>query len=276
MRIGFIGAGRMGAPMVRRLVEVGHEVSVPARSAEKYSAITQLGATPVPTIGNAAARAEIVVVCVFTDAQVREVCLDSGLVAAMRSGATLVIHTTGDPATARDIATTAAPHGVDVLDAPVSGGPHDIAAGRLTLFVGGPAEAVQRVAPVLSAYGSPLLHVGPVGAGQCVKLVNNALFAAQIGLVRDAVRLGGHLGVAEPELLTALTHGSSSSRVLTMVAPRGSVGGFVDMAGAFVNKDVDVVRTTAAAAGTDLGLLGDVITAGLVPGQGTHDAARPR
>ncbi|TFV59765.1 NAD(P)-dependent oxidoreductase [Mycobacterium sp. PS03-16] len=257
--VGFIGAGRMGAPMVRRLVAAGHEVSVAARGG-KSSAIAELGATPVT--GIAAAAADLVVVCVFTDEQVREVCLDSGLLPAMAPGATLVIHTTGSPDTARGIAAAASAHGVDVLDAPISGGPHDVAAGALTLFVGGAAEAVDRVAPVLSAYGDPLLHVGPVGAGQCVKLVNNALFAAQIGLLREAVRLGDHLGVAEPDLLTALTHGSSSSRVLTMIAPRGSVGAFVEMAGAFVGKDVDVVRGIAATAGTDLGLLDDAIAMG--------------
>ena len=77
----------------------------------------------------------------------------------------------------------AAPHGVDVVDAPVSGGPHNAAAGALTLFVGGAEEAVARVRPVLGCYGDPVLHVGPLGAGQKVKLVNNALFAAQLGLL---------------------------------------------------------------------------------------------
>jgi 3-hydroxyisobutyrate dehydrogenase len=200
-----------------------------------------------------------VVVCVFTDDQVRDVCLDGGLLAAMAPGATLVVHTTGSPDTARQLATRGREHGVDVIDAPVSGGPHDIAAGTVTLFVGGAESAVDRVRPALAAYGDPILHVGPLGAGQSVKLVNNTVFAAQIGLLQEAVRLGKTLGVAEPDLLTALTHGSSSSRVLDMIAGRGSVGAFIDMAGTFVGKDVDVVRGIAAQAGADLGLLGDAI-----------------
>ena len=108
------------------------------------------------------------------------------------------------PHTVETIALRAAPHDVDVVDAPVSGGPQNAAAGTLTLFVGGADDAVARVRPVLSCYGDPILHVGPLGAGQKVKLVNNALFAAQIGLLSGSVELGARLGVPESTLLTAL------------------------------------------------------------------------
>src|SRR5262249_59631069 len=111
--------------------------------------------------------------------------------------------TTGSRETAEASAARAGPRGIGVIDAPVSGGPHDIAAGRLTLFAGGADDVVERVRPVLQAYGDPVLHVGPLGAGQRVKLVNNTLFAAQIGLVADAVRLGAQLGVDEAVLLGA-------------------------------------------------------------------------
>ncbi|MCK0176593.1 NAD(P)-dependent oxidoreductase [Mycolicibacterium sp. F2034L] len=262
-RVGFVGAGRMGAPMVRRLVEHGHDVTVLGRSDETRSAAAQLGSTPAASVVEAATSADVVVVCVFTDDQVRQVCLEDGLIAAMRPGAVLVIHTTGSPDTARSLAATAAGGDVAVLDAPVSGGPHDIAAGALTVFAGGDEDAVARVRPVLESYTAPLLHVGPLGAGQSVKLVNNALFAAQIGALREAVRLGAELGVAEGDLLAALPHGSAASRVLTLVGSRGSVTEFVDMAGAFVGKDVDVVRRIASAAGADLGLLDGLVDAGV-------------
>lgn len=262
-RVGFVGAGRMGAPMVRRLVDAGHTVTVLGRTPEKRTAATDLGAATASDPVEVAAASDVVVVCVFTDDQVRQVCLEDGLLAAMSPGATLVLHTTGSPDTARDLAARGRERGVDVVDAPVSGGPHDIAAGAVTLFVGGSDAAVERAEPVLAAYGDPILRVGPLGAGQSVKLVNNTVFAAQIGLLREAVRLGGALGVAEPDLLDALTHGSASSRVLTMVAGRGSVGAFIDMAGAFVGKDVDVVRTIAESAGTDLGLLDEAISVGI-------------
>ena len=138
----------------------------------------------------------------------RQVCLDDGLLATMSPGSALVVHTTGSPRTVETIAVRATPHDVDVVDAPVSGGPHNAAAGALTLFVGGAENAVARVRPVLSCYGDPILHVGPLGAGQKVKLVNNALFAAHIGSLSGAVELGARLGVPESTLLSALPHGA--------------------------------------------------------------------
>ncbi len=259
-RVGFVGTGRMGAPMVRRLVDAGgHEVRALARTPEKSQAVSDLGAFPVSELAAVAEGADAVIVCVFTDQQVREVCLEGGLVAAMSPGAVLVVHTTGSPRTAEAIAA----RGVDVVDAPVSGGPHDVAAGRVTLFVGGEDVAVRRVHPLLSTYGDPVLHVGRTGAGQLVKLINNALFAAQIGLVAEGVRLGGLLGVSESALLEALTHGSASSRALGNITRAGSASAFIAAVGDFIGKDVAMVRKTVAELGGDLGALDDVVDAGL-------------
>jgi 3-hydroxyisobutyrate dehydrogenase-like beta-hydroxyacid dehydrogenase len=198
---------------------------------------------------------------VFTDEQVRQVCLESVLLSTMRPGATLVVHTTGSPRTVQAIA--AQFPDIDVVDAPVSGGPHNIAAGEVTLFVGGSDDAVGWVRPVLACYGDPILHVGPLGAGQAVKLVNNTLFAAQIGLLKEAVTLGRRLGVDEAKLLESITHGSGGSRVAGFVAAGGSVEAFVERTGEFIGKDVDVARRIAADLEDDLGLLDDVIDAGI-------------
>ena len=252
----------MGAPMVRRLVEAGHEVRALGRSVEKRHAVSELGAQPVTDLADVAAGADIVIVCVFTDDQVRQICLESDLLSTMGAEASLVIHTTGSPRTAETISAEAESHGIGLVDAPVSGGPHDIAAGQLTLFVGGSHVVVERVRPVLASYGDPILHVGAIGAGQGVKLVNNTLFAAQIGLLHEAVRLGDRLGIDEQRLLDAIGHGSAASRAASIVGARGSVDAFIDMVGEFVGKDVAVVRKTAAALGSDLGLLDDVINAG--------------
>jgi 3-hydroxyisobutyrate dehydrogenase-like beta-hydroxyacid dehydrogenase len=257
-RVGFVGAGRMGAPMVRRLVGAGHEVRALGRSVEKARAVGELGAQPVTDLADVADGAEVVVVCVFTDEQVREV--SGELAAAMPPGAALVVHTTGSPRTIEAIAAQAP--GLEVLDAPVSGGPHEIAAGRVTLFVGGSDDAVERVRPVLASYGDPILHVGPIGAGQGVKLINNALFAAQMGMLREAAQLGTRLGVDERRLLDAIGHGSAASRVASIVGARGSVDAFIDTVGEFVGKDVAVVRKIAAELGSDLGILDDAISAG--------------
>lgn len=263
MRVGFVGAGRMGAPMVRRLVTAGHQVHALGRTDEKRDAVAELGARPVADVAAVGRDADVVVVCVFTDDQVRELCLDDGLLDAMAPGSALVLHTTGSPRTAESLAEGAAGHGIAVLDAPVSGGPHDIAAGAVTVFVGGADDAVARVQPVLASYADPVLHVGPVGAGQRVKLINNALFAAQIGLVAEGVRLGGRLGIDETTLLGALPHGSANSRALSSIAATGSAAAFIARVGEFVGKDVAVVRSTAAELGSDLGLLDAVVDAGL-------------
>ncbi|MGB8389103.1 NAD(P)-dependent oxidoreductase [Mycobacterium sp.] len=257
MKVGFIGAGRMGRPMVARLVEAGHDVRALGRTAEKRRDLEQLGAGTVSEAVEAGAQADVVVLCVFSDEQARQVCLDSALLTTMPPGSALVVHTTASPKTIEAIAARAGD--VDVVDAAVSGGPHDIAAGRLTLFVGGTAEAVARLQPVLGCYSDPVLHVGPCGAGQKVKLVNNALFAGHIGLLVESIRLAERLGVPESTLLAALAHGSATSRVLSLVAAGGSVASFIEVAGEFVGKDVAVVRSIAEELGSDLGVLDDVI-----------------
>ncbi|MGI8329392.1 NAD(P)-dependent oxidoreductase [Actinomadura scrupuli] len=261
MRIGFVGAGRMGRPMVRRLVRAGHEVRVLGRSAQTRAALEEEGVQVVTAAGDVADGADAVLVCVFTDEQVRDVCLGGDLLDRMPHGSIVVVHTTGSPQTAEAIAARAGERGIQVVDSPVSGGPHDAAAGRVTLFAGGSGDAVARIGPVLRSYGDPLLHVGPLGAGQRVKLVNNVLFAAHLGLLADAVSLATRLGVGEAVLLDALAHGSAASRALTGVVARGSVASFAEVAGGFVGKDVDVARKVVAELGGDLGALDDALNA---------------
>lgn len=257
MTVGFIGAGRMGRPMIARLVEAGHDVRVFCRSGHTRSAAVQMGATGVTGLADLAAEAGVVIVCVFTDQQVVDVCLGTDLLQTMAPGSTLVVHTTGSPTTVQGIAERTA--AVAVVDAPVSGGPHNAAAGALTLFVGGADGAVAGVRPVLSCYGDPVLHVGPLGAGQKVKLINNAMFAAQIGLLSEAIDLGARLQVPESALLAALPHGSASSRVLELAAAGGSAATFARMAGEFVGKDVALARSIVGQLGGHLGALDDLI-----------------
>src|SRR3984957_9629715 len=137
MRVGFVGAGRMGRPMVDRLVAAGHEVAVLGRSAQAREALLAAGARPVGEASAVAAKADVVCVCVFSDEQVRSVAIEGGLINAVPEGGVVVIHTTGSPRTAQAIAGAGAARGVSVIDSPVSGGPHDIAAGHITLLVGG-------------------------------------------------------------------------------------------------------------------------------------------
>ena len=122
---------------------------------------------------------------------------------------------------------------------------------------------LRRVRPVLDAYADPILRAGATGAGQLVKLVNNAMFAAQIGLVAEGARLGARLGIAEKPLLEALVHGSAASRALGMVAGAGSADAFLAAVGEFIGKDVAVVRATAAELGGDLGALEPLVDVAL-------------
>ncbi len=265
MRIGFVGPGRMGRPMLDRLVAAGHDVTVLVRRPEARAAAEADGLRSAGTVAATVRDADTVFVVVLTDEQVRSLCLGpDGAIAAMKAGATLVQHTTSDPATAQLLAEAGAGRGIRVLDAALSGGPHDIAAGRLTLWVGGDQAVLEETRPVLEAYASPIMFVGPAGNGQRVKLVNNALFVAQVGLAIDAVRLAGSLGIEEKAILAAVQHGSGASRALSIVAGGGSVDAVAGRLADLMLKDVTVVREVARSAGADLGIIGTVLSSDAV------------
>lgn len=264
-RLGFVGAGRMGLPMVRGLLRAGYGVRVLGRTAARRRALADAEprAEVTGSLIDVADGAEAVLVCLFSDEQVRTVCLESPLLDTLAPEAVVVVHTTGSPRTVEAIAA----RGARVVDAPVSGGPHDIAAGRLTLFVGGADDIVGRVRPVLASYGDPLLHVGPLGAGQRVKLINNALFAAQLGLIAEAVSVAGAIGVDETTLLSALSQASADSRVLRAVTAHGSAAAFAESVGGFLDKDVVAVRQVATELGAGLGALDEAIGTALGAGR---------
>ena len=259
-RIGFIGAGAMGLPMVHRLTFAGFDTYALDRSGRHRDELTQAGVVSSSSLADVAEESDVVIICVLTDQQVRDVAFAAdGVIAMMPAGGVIIVHTTCDPATLEDIAREASMKGIRVVDAALSGGPQDIASGHLTLFIGGTAEDLELVRPMLTSYSEVIVHAGPVGFGQRVKLVNNALFTAHIGLAADALRLGAELGVPAEVLLAALPHASGNSRAVQMIAASGSLHQTAASAGRFVAKDVRVVQTVAARLGADLGLLGDVL-----------------
>jgi 3-hydroxyisobutyrate dehydrogenase-like beta-hydroxyacid dehydrogenase len=250
VNIGMVGLGEMGMPMLERLRAAGHDVSFRARRPEVVRHAESLGARPADGFADR----DAVIICVYSDDQVRDVA--PGIVASMRPGSTLVNHTTGSPATVTLVAEAAAPRGVRVLDAALSGGPADIRAGRLTLLIGGDEHVLEDVRPALASYADPILPVGGLGDGQRVKLVNNALFAAQVGLVAEAERVANGLGVDPLKALAAIQHCSGDSRVLRTVLALGSSARMQELAGRFIRKDTAVVEQTARELGVDLGRLG--------------------
>jgi 3-hydroxyisobutyrate dehydrogenase-like beta-hydroxyacid dehydrogenase len=254
MQVGFVGAGRIGRPIIGRLVAAGHDVRVLDRSESARAAVAGLGATSVNDLVALAHEADAVVLCPYQDAQVRELALHNDLPGFMPTGSVLIVHTTGSPSTIAAIAAGAG-CGVDVVDAPISGGPADIEAGHVTLYVGATERGMARARPVLAAYADPIVHLGLPSSGQKMKLVNNAVFAANIGILADAVRLAVRLGLDEPMVLNGLRHGSGDSRALSGAAATGSVAAFGAAVGEFVVKDLAVVNELIAELGLDLGVL---------------------
>lgn len=261
MKVTFLGAGRMGMPMIERVRDSAHEVRVFVRRKD----LDLTGVHRCESIADAVAHADVVICVVQTDSQVQQVCLGaSGAIALMQPGAALVQHTTCDPATLELLAVAAEARGVKVLDAALSGGPHDVSAGRLTLWVGGDRALLDALRPLLCCYADPVTHVGALGHGQRVKLVNNALFVAQVGLAIDAVRLAAALGIAESTILAVLPQGSAQSRALSVVARGGSVDNVAERLASLMRKDVEVVRQVAHRLGADLGTLGSVLASRVV------------
>ncbi|MFF0490186.1 NAD(P)-dependent oxidoreductase [Nocardia sp. NPDC004068] len=259
--VGFVGAGQMGEPMVARLVGAGHRVVVYARRDEVRERLRALGATVADAAAEAAAQ-PVVIVCLYDDAQLTEVLgAPGGVLERAARDAVIVSHTTGSIATLRALA-AAHPDGPVLLDGPISGGPHDIAAGELTVLLGGPAAAVETVRPVLSAYAGNIVATGGLGTALAVKLINNALFSANAQLVATAVRIGGELGIAERDLLDALSLCSGRSYAAGSIRRGGGVAGFERVVDRFLRKDVAACLEAADSAGIALGPLAAVIADG--------------
>ena len=263
LRVGIIGTGEMGRPLIDRLLAAGYPVAAYARRPEVRNELAAVGVEVVPSVSALAADRDVVVLYVFADEQVRAVALDDGLVDAMSPGSLLVIHTTGSPATAQAIAARANDRGVGVLDAPGSGGPEQVADGTLNLFVGGDATDLERCRPVFAAYTSHVTHFGALGSGQMVKLLNNLLFGAHVELAIEAARLAGAFGIDAAEVARVLHTCSGQSFSLDLIASMGSAENLVAGAGPYIHKDVVVARDVAASIDAPLGTF-DAVTAPLL------------
>jgi 3-hydroxyisobutyrate dehydrogenase-like beta-hydroxyacid dehydrogenase len=260
--IGFLGAGQLGEPMVNRLLGAGHEVLVYARRPDVRDRLAAQGATLADTVPELAAASDVLISCLFSDAQVLELGSGpDGFVANAKSDALFVSHTTGTVTTLQDLAATS-PTALEVLDAPVSGTADHIAKGELTVLVGGPSEAVERARPVLEAYANPIVATGALGSALSIKLINNLLFAANAQLVAEAARLGRQLGVEEGNLLAALAVCSGGSNASSYAQTVGTLDAFAERATPFLRKDIAACLTAAEAANANLGLLGDVVNTG--------------
>ncbi len=215
MRIGFIGLGTMGAPMARRLVEAGHDVTVHNRTREREEPLAALGAKRAASPRACAEGAELVVTMVSDTPDVQAVVLgEQGAALGMERGSVLVDMSTIAPATTRRIAAALAEHGVAMLDAPVSGGSEGAERGTLSIMVGGEAAALERARPALEVLGTTITHVGPSGAGQVAKAVNQTIIAGTYAAVAEGMALALAAGIDVEAALRALGGGAAGSWVL--------------------------------------------------------------
>lgn len=260
--IGFIGAGQLGEPMVHRLLRAGHRVEVCVRRPEAAERLASAGAVVSESVAPVAAASDVLISCLFSDAQLLDAGSGpDGIAANARPGCVLVSHTTGTTATLRMLQEWSA-ESVAVCDAPVSGTAQDIERGELTVLVGGTAEVVERVRPVIGAYARVVMATGDLGSALAIKLINNVLFAANAQLVAAAVECGQSLGVRHEVLLDALAVCSGGSLAAQHMRRLGGPRSFAKAVSAFLSKDIDAALNWADDAGVELGLLERTATTG--------------
>jgi 3-hydroxyisobutyrate dehydrogenase-like beta-hydroxyacid dehydrogenase len=260
--VGFLGAGQLGEPMVDRLLGAGHDVVVYARREEIRRRIEAKGAAIADSVAELARGSDVLISCLFSDAQLRETGIGpDGFIANAKDGAVFVSHTTGTLSTLELLRDGSAAPPV-ILDAPVSGAADDIAAGTLTVLIGGPSDAVAAVTPILAAYADPVVATGALGSALALKLINNLLFAANAQLLGAATQLGTQLGVDPSVLLSTLQVCSARSHAAEQAHRIGGMDRFAELAGLFLRKDVAACREAAAEAGVELGLLETAVREG--------------
>jgi 3-hydroxyisobutyrate dehydrogenase len=255
--IGFIGLGNMGGPMAANLVKSGERVSGFDLVAASSQAAAQDGVEIVPDARGAAASADVVVTMLPAGEHVVSVWKD--VLPAAKAGALFIDCSTIDVASARTAHALAAEHGIDSLDAPVSGGVGGARAATLTFMVGGSADAFARGKPVLERMGKRIVHCGDAGNGQAAKICNNMILGASMIAVSEAFVLGEKLGLSHQALFDVASASSGQCWSLTSYCPvpgpapaspanNGYKAGF---AGALMLKDLKLAKEAAVAVGAD-------------------------
>ncbi|MBI1390927.1 MAG: NAD-binding protein [bacterium] len=219
-KIGFVGIGLMGEPMSRNLMKAGYELFIYNRTASKCDALKGEGATVCATPKEVGANCELVFTCVGDAPDVEEVILgENGVAQGMRSGGIIVDCTTSSPALAREMHAKLKEKGVGVLDAPVSGGPEGAKLGTLSIMVGGDEDVFARAKPVLEAVGKTITHIGPAGAGQITKSVNQIVLAINMMGIAEGIILAQKSGLDPAKVLEAVGGGAAGSWIMPKRGP---------------------------------------------------------
>jgi len=219
-KIGFIGLGTMGRPMVERLLEAGHELRI-TRVKDASRHLVDLGATSCDTPAEVAEGSDIVILIVPDTPDVDAVLFGKdGAAAALAQGAILVDMSSISPLATKDFAEKVKALGADYVDAPVSGGETGARQGTLSIMVGGSGKAVAAVRPVLEILGKNITHVGEIGAGQTVKVANQIVVGLTIQAVSEAFLLARNAGVDLQVARDAMLGGFAQSRIMELHGQR--------------------------------------------------------
>lgn len=257
MRIGFLGTGLMGTPMVRNLCKAGFELHIWNRTPDKaqlLSDIAQVHSTPA----DAAAEVDIVIAMLYDGPVTSAVLIDNGVIDAMKQGSLILNMGSIEPGRDRQLAAQAQARGLRYLGAPVSGGVKGAEDATLTIFVGGKESDMQSAQPVFNALGKPHL-IGPDGAGQSAKLANQLIVAITIGAVAEAFKLAESAGCDPAILRQALRGGFADSRILDLHGERMVQRNFIPGGrSASQLKDIHNALSVADAAGLKLPLSNNV------------------
>ena len=220
-RIAFIGAGNMGKPMIRRLVEAGYQVSVSVRRPEARLATESLGAVVFDSPAEAAAQADFVLTNVISTNDVEEVLFGAhGAVAVIKSGCVCIDFSTISPLAVGEIARRVRIQGGDFIDAPVSGGVKGAEAGTLSIMVGGEQETLDRAMPVLACLGQKITHIGPSGSGQVAKACNQLVQVINIQGIAEALHFANAMQADPLKVLEAISAGMAGSKMLDLMGPK--------------------------------------------------------
>ena len=254
-RVAFLGLGVMGGPMAGHLTRAGHAVTVYNRTSARASAwVAEHGHASADTPGAAAAGADIVFACVGNDDDLRSVVLGAqGAFDGMKPGAVFVDHTTASAEIARELSAAARDRGLQFIDAPVSGGNLGALNGTLTVMCGGDPAAFERVRPVAMAFAKAVTLLGPSGAGQLAKMVNQIAIAGLVQGLAEAIAFGEKAGLDMKAVLGVIGQGAAQSwqmdqRGSTMVEGRFDFGFAVD----WMRKDLGLVLDEARRNGARL------------------------
>jgi len=255
MKLSFLGLGVMGFPMAGHLARAGHEVTVYNRSAAKaVKWVETYGGRSAATPAQAAQGAEIVMMCVGNDHDVRDVATSNdGALAGMARGAILVDHTTASADVAREVFAAANEKGVGFLDAPVSGGQAGAENGKLTIMVGGEADVFARAESVLATYARAVTLMGGPGSGQLTKMVNQICIAGLVEALSEGIHFAMRAGLDPERVLDVISKGAAQSwqmenRGKTMIAGKFDFGFAVD----WMRKDLAICLTEARTNGARL------------------------